>query len=168
MLKSMLFKLFALCCVMLSGTGSALSQNAIAIDSAGNLLRFSVATPGTIAGSVAITGLQAGETIVDIDFRPANGLLYGLGVAATVGRLYTINTTTGAATLVSILSADPADATSPFAALSGTRFAIDFIPVPDRLRIVSDTGMDLRVNPGNGLVITDDDLNPGTPAIGGN
>lgn len=52
------------------------------------LISFNSGTPGTILSSVAVTGLQAGETIVGIDFRPATKQLYGLG---NTSRLYTIN-----------------------------------------------------------------------------
>jgi hypothetical protein len=58
------------------------------------LVRFDSATPGTINTATPITGLVGGDTIQGIDFRPATGQLYGLGSG---NRLYTINTTTGAA-----------------------------------------------------------------------
>jgi hypothetical protein len=60
-----------------------------------------------------------------------------------------------------VLAADPSDATSPYAALSGTAFDIDFDPVLDRLRVVSDADQNLRVNPVNGQVITDNPLGYG-------
>jgi hypothetical protein len=69
--------------------------------------------------------------------------------------------TTGAATLKSTLTADPADTSSPYTGLSGTSFGIDFNPVVDRLRIVSDSGQNLRVNVDNGAVTTDGGLNVG-------
>ncbi len=47
-----------------------------------NLVSFDLATPSITATSVPIVGLTAGETLVGIDFRPVNGLLYGLGVNA--------------------------------------------------------------------------------------
>ena len=37
---------------------------------------------------------------------------------------------------------------------------MDFNPVPDRLRVVSDTGQSLRINVDTGAVITDTALNP--------
>jgi hypothetical protein len=112
-----------------------------AITNTNNLLRFSSASPGTVSGVVAITGLQTGETILGIDFRPASGQLYALG---STSRLYTIDSTTGAATVVSA---------SPFAtALSGTSFGFDVNPVADRLRVVSDADQNLRLNPNNGAL----------------
>jgi Domain of unknown function (DUF4394)/Calx-beta domain len=117
------------------------------------LIQFDTATPATLtSGPTTVSGLQAGETLLGIDRRPANGQIYALG---STGRIYTLNTVTGAATQVSILSADPADATNPFASLSGSEFGIDFNPVPDRLRVVSDTDQNLRINVDTGLVTTD-------------
>ena len=74
-------------------------------------------------------GLQASETVVGLDVRAGGatpGELYALG---STGRLYTVNTTTGVATLKSTLAADPADTTDAFTALSGTEFGVDFNPV---------------------------------------
>lgn len=109
------------------------------------LLRIDSATPGTVAATLAISGLQGGENILGIDFRPANGQLYGLG---SNGRLYTINTATGAATFVSTLSVG----------LSGASFGVDFNPVADRLRITSNTGQNLRTIVDTGAVTVDTGL----------
>ena len=136
------------------------TTNSYIVTSANRLLGVNLATPGTIAVSNSITGLAAGETIADISFRPNDGLLYGLVVgAAGAGRIVTISPTTGALTAVSTLVADPTDTTAPYTALSGARFGIDFNPVPDRLRVVSNTGQSLRINVANGATITDTALN---------
>jgi hypothetical protein len=110
-----------------------------------NLVSFERASPNTIYSRVAITGLQANEQILGIDFRPSNGLLYGLG---STSRLYTINTTTGVATEVGV---------GPFSPLlSGTDFGFDFNPVVDRIRVVSDTDQNFRLNPDTGAVAATD------------
>ena len=49
--------------------------------------------------------------------------------------------------------------------LTGTTFGVDFNPVADRLRIVSDAGQSLRINVDTGLVTTDGNLNPGAPQV---
>ncbi len=113
----------------------------IGLTSTNQLVRFDSATPGTIVSTTTITGLQTGENILGIDFRPANGLLYGLG---STSRLYTINTTTGAATQVGTATFTPA--------LSGNAFGFDFNPVPDRIRVTSDADQNLRLNPDTGAV----------------
>jgi len=122
------------------------------------LLSFDRATPGVIRSTATITGLQAGENLLGIDFRPADGQLYGVG---STGRLYTLNGSTGAATVKASLAADAADTTAPFTALAGTQFGVDFNPVADRLRIVSDTGQSLRINVDTGATTTDGNINGG-------
>ena len=66
-----------------------------AVGNSTSLLSWDSATPGSIASGSFVSGLQSNETIVGIDFRPATGQLYALG---TSSRLYTLNTSTGAAT----------------------------------------------------------------------
>jgi hypothetical protein len=135
-----------------------------------NLLRFKSDAPVATTFIGPITGLQSSEQVVAIDVRPTNGQLYALGNLGGTGRLYTINPTTAAATPVAVLAADPSDATSPYTALSGTAFDIDFDPVADRLRVVSDADQNFRVNPANGQVITDNNLGYGAsdPNFGAN
>jgi hypothetical protein len=120
------------------------------------LIRFHSATPATINATIPVTGLQAGETLVGIDVRPADGQLYGVG---STSRLYLIDAITGAATAIGAPFATP---------LSGTRFGVDFNPAADRLRIVSDTRQNLRINPITGAIAAvDPAINPGTPTVTG-
>lgn len=105
------------------------------------IARFDSATPATVVVTT-VTGLSAGESLVGIDFRPANGALYGI---TDQGRIYTIAPATGAATLASTSSTLP----------SGASFAVDFNPVADRMRVVSDTGQNLRINVDTGAAIVD-------------
>ncbi len=110
----------------------------------------------------AVTGLE-GEVLVGIDMRvpfsangvsngvPAEGTLYGLG---SNGGVYSIeytdaDTSTAVATKRAQLDQ----------ALSGTSFGVDFNPTVDRLRIVSDTGQNLRANVDTGATIVDGTLN---------
>jgi hypothetical protein len=112
---------------------------AYAVSNNNELLIFNPANPAPVAK--AITGLQTNENILGIDFRPVNGQLYALGSSS---RLYTINASSGAATAVG---------TAAFAtALSGTSFGFDFNPTVDRIRVVSNTGQNLRLNPNDGTV----------------
>jgi hypothetical protein len=123
------------------GSDWAEAESLIGLTSTGNLVSFDSATPGTISASVAITGLQAGESLLGIDRRPANGLLFGLG---STSRLYTISTTSGLATAVGA---------SPFTpVLTGTAFGFDFNPVADRIRVVSTDTTNLRLNPNDGTL----------------
>jgi hypothetical protein len=79
------------------GSGRAEAELLIGVTTTNVLETFDSATPGTIVTAVGVTGLQGGEALLGIDFRPADRVLYGLG---STSRLYTINTTTGVATQV--------------------------------------------------------------------
>lgn len=151
--------------LLLAASAQAFAVDIYAVTSGGIFARFDNASPGSLDALTLITGLSAGETVIGMDFRPSTRQLYIVTKASGVGRLYTVNPDTAAATLVETLAADPADAASPYTSLSGTRFGINFNPVPDRLRIVSDSGMNIRVNPATALVITDSSLNPGSPHV---
>ena len=143
---------FMFLAVFIIGLSGAKAAALYGVTNGNSLIRFDSATPGTITTIGAITGLQGGENVLGIDFRPATGELYALG---STSRLYTVNKMTGAATFVATLST----------ALSGAEFGIDFNPTVDRIRIVSNTGQNLRVNPTNGATIVDGVLNPGTPNV---
>jgi hypothetical protein len=54
---------------------------------------------------------------------------------------------------------------SPFAGLDGQVFGVNFNPVADRLRVVSNAGQNLRINVDTGATTTDGALNPGTPSV---
>ncbi|WP_375444080.1 DUF4394 domain-containing protein [uncultured Fibrella sp.] len=102
-----------------------------------NLLIFNPMNPATVV-TKTITGLQMGETILGIDARPLNGQLFMLGSSS---RLYVVGvnaTTAWTATQVGL--------TGSFT-LSGTDFGFDFNPTVDRIRVVSNTGQNLRLNP---------------------
>ncbi len=116
-----------------------------AITTANDLVSFHPATPGNLLGTTAITGLQAGEEVVGIDFRPSTGELIGLG---DTSRVYQIDTSTGHATAIGAAAFAPP--------LSGSEFGVDFNPVPDRLRVVSDADQNLRLNPNTGAVASQD------------
>ncbi|MPQ60184.1 DUF4394 domain-containing protein [Duganella sp. FT27W] len=137
---------------------AAVAGDVFVLTTSNKLLSFDRATPGTIRTTATVTGLQAGENLLGIDYRPADGMLYGVG---STGRIYTLNGTTGAATLKSTLAADATDTTLPFTALAGTEFGVDFNPVADRLRLVSNTGQSLRINVDTGATTTDGAINGG-------
>jgi hypothetical protein len=129
-----------------------------AVTTSNKLVSFNRDAPATVRTSMAITGMQGGENVIGIDFRPADGRLYAV---ASSGRVYTVDTATGAATLKATLAADAADTTAPFTALAGTEFGVDFNPVADRLRIVGNTGQSLRINVDTGATTTDGAINGG-------
>jgi len=127
---------------------------AYAVSQTNNLIIFNPEQAGPMI-TKAITGLQMGESVLGIDMRPVTGQLFALGSSS---RIYTINTASGAATVVGSGAFTPA--------LSGTSFGFDFNPTVDRIRVVSNTGQNLRLHPTTGLVaVTDMNLNPGMPAV---
>jgi Domain of unknown function (DUF4394) len=133
----------------------------VALTASGKLMSFNRSAPGTTVGTVAISGLAAGESLIGIDYRPADGLLYGLGSGGTV---YTIEPSTGTATAKATLKAAAGD-DNPFTALAGTDFGVDFNPAADRLRIVSDSGQNLRINVDTGDTITDGAIAPAASGV---
>ena len=132
---------------------SALAVSIYALTTDNKLLLLDADVPANISSVRPITGLDVGDDLVAIDVRPATGQLYALSRDAS---LYTVDPATAVATKVADLSADPADVVAPFyTGLAGTKFGIDFNPVVDRLRVVSDADINLRVNPANGLTNAD-------------
>ncbi len=94
---------------------------------------------------INISGLSAGERLLGVDLRPTDGLVYGL---TSQNRVYTLDTTTGAATFKSALTG---------ASLAGTSIGIDFNPVADfagnaSLRVVTGTGNNYAINANTGAV----------------
>ncbi|WP_329539386.1 DUF4394 domain-containing protein [Streptomyces sp. NBC_01358] len=96
------------------------------------LVSFYVHTPGEVSSLGRISGLKGDSKLVGIDFRVQNGKLYGVG---NKGGVYTI-TSKAKAKKVSQLTV----------ALAGNAFGIDFNPAANRLRVISNTGQNLRHN----------------------
>lgn len=110
--------------------------------------------PSGFAKEIRVKGIDG--NLQGIDFRPANGLLYGV---TDTDKVYTINYVTGQAKFVSKLS-------SSFN--GGFQSGFDFNPVPNLLRIVGSNDQNFRTNVDTGAVIVDqplayasDDLNAG-------
>jgi hypothetical protein len=138
------------CATPVEPAGTPRPETVYAVTEAGALIRFNAGTPRQLQYSQPIVGLLEGESLVGIDFRVARGVLYGL---TSKGRLVTIDTATAQVRAVG---------NAPPAPLSGTRFGVDFNPVADRVRVVSDSGQNLRLHPDTGaLAATDPALTAG-------
>lgn len=114
------------------------SSNEIGVFDTGNL---------AAASFTKIIGLNDKQSLIGIDLRPSNNLLYGI---STDNILYTLNAYTGVAQFAFNLS------TPIFAA--GTGYGVDFNPVADRgtgasLRVVNSNGDNLAVNANTGAVV---------------
>ena len=130
--------------------GPERAEKAVAVTASNKLLKFNAGQPGRVLKTLNIAGLQAGETLLGIDYRVSKDQLYALGSS---GRLYTINEDTAAASVVGV----------PFAVkLEGTQFGFDFNPTVDRIRVVSNTGQNLRLHPDTGAVV---DSNPALDGV---
>jgi Domain of unknown function (DUF4394) len=121
------------------------------------LLKFRECNPTRAHQIDSVYGLQAPDyMLVGIDFRVQDGQLYGVGNG---GGIYTIDTNTAVATMVSQLTVG----------LDGYFFGVDFNPAANALRIISNTGQNLR-HPFAGALMfqtqNDGTLNyPGPPAV---
>jgi len=131
----------------------------------GRLVRFSTAFPRDTRDIGFVTNLHSPDTaLVGIDFRVQDGKLYGVG---NQGGLYTIDPKTAVATPVPAPIGPSLDI-----ALVGTTFGVDFNPAANALRIVSDTGQNLRHPFATGATVNDAGLtyvmppNPTVPGTG--
>ena len=138
------------------GTADAKSRKVFGLTDDERLVRFDSddADDVDVIGAIVLSGDDA--SLVGIDFRVQDGELYGVG---DLGGVYRIDTSTAVGTLASQLTV----------ALEGTKFGVDFNPAADRLRVVSNTGQNLRhdINPG-GATAVDVPLayTAGTPTAG--
>ncbi|MEG4116516.1 DUF4394 domain-containing protein [Microcoleus sp. N9_B4] len=115
---------------------------AYALTPANRIVGFSLSNPGSVISDLPVTGLQAGESLLGIDYRPANGVLYGVGSS---NRLYTVNPMTGEASPVG--NGEFAVPLTPGAA------GFDFNPTVDRIRFVNEADQNARLNPDNGAIV---------------
>jgi ribosomal protein L24E len=143
--------------------GQLADELMVAFTADNKLFAFFTSEPGDLViDPIPITGLGTGEVIVGGDLRPRT--LDGYVVtkdASNVGRVYKIS--------------DPGTGTSLTATrvgttnftLTGTSFGVDFDPVDDNLRIVSDADMNGRFDLTTGTFTAETPLNPPDPAVTG-
>src|SRR5438876_1424224 len=109
------------------------------------IVQFDSAAPSAFTNVAVISGLQSGERIVGMDFRPRTGQLFGVGVvsgATDTVRVYTLDPLTGAASLI--------PGSTSFTVTSGNSYGVDFNPTVDRIRVFNDGDENFRINPNNG------------------
>lgn len=109
------------------------------------LVSWNSSTPNDFTFGTAISGLQANEQILGIDFRPADNQIFAVGSS---NRLYTIDMN-GTATQVGPVFDVPLD---------GSAFAYDFNPTIDRSRIDTNSNNNYVVNPNDGLITQVNDV----------
>ncbi|MEO3854371.1 DUF4394 domain-containing protein [Acrocarpospora sp. B8E8] len=153
--------LLALAAVTVAAAPASASRDSIKViglTSTQRLVIFEADSPGSTFVIGKVTALKGDKRLVGIDYRVQNGKLYGVG---DKGGVYVVSPTTAKATKVSQLTV----------ALTGKNFGVDFNPAANRLRVISDTGQNLRHNiddpmgaPAAGTTATDGTLtNPPVP-----
>lgn len=125
--------------------GSENRLKVVGLTSDQRLVCFNADRPSSVDNLGEISGLSGDTRLVGIDFRPATGELYGIG---DDGGIYVLDTDDASATLRGQLNTG----------LSGSDFGVDFNPTVDRLRIISNTGQNLRVDVSTGAVTADTNL----------
>lgn len=123
----------------------------------GLLVTFSLDRPERVERVGPVDGLVLDANLVGMDFRPADRRLYGVGNA---GGIYVVDTTDGSVSLAGRLTT----------LLDGLTFGVDVNPAADALRIVSDSGQNLRYSFATGMTTEDAELDsdgdPATPTEG--
>lgn len=136
---------FASIVVATLACAGASAQTVYGLTVVGSLISFDVSNPGAVTTIATISGAGgSANNYLGIDFRTATSELYLLETVSQ-SKVYTLNTSTGAATLKSTLSTN----------LSGGSYGTDFNPVADRLRTTSVTTANHRTNVDTGAVTQD-------------
>lgn len=131
----------------LLASGCDTHRNAYALTSTGQIVKFSTTEPTAIDNNVNVSGLDTGESLVQLAFRPATSAYYGVTSDNRVG---TVDPETGAVSIIS---------TTPFTTDNLSSVAIAFDPVNDQLRVTanstasSTTRENLRVDPDDGSLL---------------
>ncbi|MFX4292968.1 DUF4394 domain-containing protein [Streptomyces bohaiensis] len=149
---------------------SARTGAPVALGLAGNtLVRFHVDDPRGAVPLGRVQGLRGDTRLIGIDHRVQDGRVYGVGDR---GGIYTLTDGTGLGER-GLARAEKVCQLS--VALDGEYFGVDFNPAANRLRVISDTGQNLRHNiddpsgtPAPGVTVVDGPLtNPdGSVATG--
>lgn len=106
------------------------SRTAYALTSTNSIIKFETDTPNTIESEAAVSGLDSGDSLIQIDYRPANKAMYGLTAKNFV---VSVNPDSGAVSkLASTAFTPPTTLVTPV--------VMDINPVGDYLRIIDYAG----------------------------
>lgn len=101
-----------------------------------------------------IVGVAEGQLLTALDFRPATGELYAMGVDGNVAQLYVLEDDGGPSVQATVVGPQFSGLRNP----AGTEFGMDFNPTIDRLRLVSTADQNVVFNPDDGLTTVATDL----------
>jgi len=111
------------------------------------LFRHNSSLPSAVIDTIPIAGMkEVNELIEGIDFRPADGMLYGV---STKNRMYRIDPVSGVAAQVG---------TGNFAIAFSEKHGIDFNPTSDQMRVLDGPTRNIRFNPDTATQIVDTPL----------
>ncbi|MFT3743383.1 MAG: DUF4394 domain-containing protein [Pyrinomonadaceae bacterium] len=117
------------------------------------LISFDASAPGVLLTDVPIIGLNVGEYLLGIDFRPSNGYLYGVVTKGGPGRDRVVKIDLASGELSNV------HPTNTWAPLLDIFCGFEFDPDTDEIRIIGNTGTNRRVNPAtSSLIATDTQL----------
>jgi hypothetical protein len=147
---------------VVGGGGNSAAQpaglRAFGISGDGTLMAtFTTDRPQTLDWVREIQGFSGDTAAIGLDYRVQDGLMYLVG---NTGGVYTVK-------LPPTPASDPVvtKVSQLSVLLYGTKFGVDFNPAADRLRVVSDTGQNLRHNLGDHTT-TEDAILSTPPALG--
>jgi len=138
----------------------AVAETIFGLNAANQIITFDSATPGVVLTAGAISGLATGTVLTGLDLRPANRMLYSVGSDSNLYLIAKDGSGTGyTATTVGNI-ANP---------ITGPGVGLNFNPVPDRLRLVTSTEQNYRINPDTAVTIKDGTITgpSGTPDLVG-
>ncbi|MEO7174394.1 MAG: DUF4394 domain-containing protein [Saprospiraceae bacterium] len=135
--------------IQLPALNAITGQLIYALASNNNLITFDSDAPEIIRSAKAITGIEAGQILSGMDFRPATGQLFGIGYNNATGeaQLYTIDTTNAVITKIG---------TAATLAMGMGNIGFDFNPTVDRIRVIGANGSNYRLNPNTGAIAATD------------
>jgi len=142
---SVVRKLVAAQCAVCALTSIAAADQLIGVRDDGALVVFDSTSPSTFATAIPVTGLAGGEFIVATAIRPTDGTLFAVG---STSRVYQIQPDTGFAAPVGGFLFSPS--------LEGADFGAAFDPTGATLRVTSDNGQNLVIDPTYGTVTSID------------
>jgi hypothetical protein len=111
------------------------AEQLVGLTADNQLLLFRSDSPSNLQGSVTVTGLATGETLLGIGYQESFGRIYAMG---STNRLYVVNPITGAALPVSTLPFSPP--------LNGDAFAFAVDNSTNLARSYSSSGQNLSVS----------------------
>lgn len=152
----LLLKAIGISAFLAAAVSTSHAQTAYGVDANGALFSFNLTNPGSVN---AIGNL--GFTPEAIDFRPGTSTLYAVNIDSATGNgaIYTVNTTTGASSIIG-------SGFTSAALIGSTSIAFDFNPTTlqgdgsIRIRLVGDNGTNLRLHSDTGgIAVTDGSIN---------